>query len=74
MLQVIPMLIVLLKAGIEIAPQIIAAAELEMSLFRSASQPTPDELARIALGLDQANSALQQEALEVPKPAVLGAG
>lgn len=74
MLQLIPALLVLLKAGLEVAPEIIDAAELEMSLFRSATPPTPEQLATIATALDQANAALQQEALAMPGPAVHGAG
>jgi hypothetical protein len=74
MLQVLPMILALLKAGIEIAPVIIEAAETEMALFRANAQPSPEELATISQGLDAANSALQQEALAIPTPAVLGAG
>jgi hypothetical protein len=55
-LSLIPQLVTL---GLEVAPQVIAAGKLVLSLIESKSAPTPDQQSQIDAALKQAHEALQ---------------
>jgi hypothetical protein len=59
MLTLVPVLLELLQAGITVVPEIITAAQTEVSLFNSGTAPTAAQQATIDAALATANSALQ---------------
>lgn len=57
----IPIILQLVAAGLEVAPSIIAAGKTELDLLRSgAPPPTAAQMAEIDAALEAANEALQQ--------------
>jgi len=62
MLSLTPLVLQLLAAGIQVLPEIIAAAQTEVQLLNAGSAPTPAQLAAIDAALRQANAALQAAA------------
>jgi len=59
MLTLVPVLLELLQAGITVVPELITAAQTEVSLFNSGTAPTAEQQATIDAALATANSALQ---------------
>jgi hypothetical protein len=59
MLVLTPLVLQLMQLGVQVLPEIIAAAQQEIALLNSGSPPTAAQQAAIDTALDQANSALQ---------------
>ena len=59
MLSLTPLVLQLLAAGIQVLPEIIAAAQAEVALLNAGTVPTPAQQAAIDAALARANAALQ---------------
>jgi hypothetical protein len=59
MLALTPLVLQLLQLGLNVVPEIIAAAQTEVDLWNSGTAPTAAQQAAIDAALDQANAALQ---------------
>lgn len=59
MIALTPQVLQLVLLGIQVAPELIAAAQQEIALFNSGKTPTPEETAAIEAALDAAHKALQ---------------
>jgi hypothetical protein len=59
MIALLPVILLLVEAGIKVAPEIIAAGRTEIDLYNSGSAPTVAQTREIMAALDLANSALQ---------------
>ncbi len=59
MLSLTPLVLQLVAAGVQLLPEIIAAAQVEVQLFNSSSAPTAAQRAAIDAALARANAALQ---------------
>ena len=58
MLTLTPLVLQLIQLGVQIVPEIITAAQAELSLVNSTSAPTADQQAQIDAALAAANTAL----------------
>jgi hypothetical protein len=56
----------LIQLGIQVAPQIISAAQTEIALIQSGGAPTAEQQAAIDAALDAAHAALQAGVPAVP--------
>lgn len=63
-----PLVLQLIALGIQVAPEIISAAQQEVSLANSATAPTPEQKAAIDAALDAAHAALQAAGSASPSP------
>lgn len=54
-----PQVLQMVLLGIQVAPELIAAAQQEFALLQSGTPPTPEQQAAIDAALDQAHAALQ---------------
>ena len=59
MLSLTPIVLQLISAGLTVAPEIIAAAQTEVSLVKSGTAPTAEQQAAIDSALAAAHAALQ---------------
>lgn len=59
MLSLTPLVLQLVAAGVQLLPEIIAAAQTEVQLFNAGAAPTPVQQAAIDAALARANAALQ---------------
>jgi hypothetical protein len=59
MIALTPLVLQLIELGVQLAPELIAAAQTEISLFNSKSEPTAEQTAQISAALDAAHAALQ---------------
>jgi uncharacterized membrane-anchored protein len=59
MLALTPLVLQLISLGISVAPELIAAAEQEISLVTGTSAPTAAQQAQITAAVVAANAALQ---------------
>jgi len=59
MLTLTPLVLQLVAAGIQLLPEIIAAAQTEVQLLNANTAPTQAQQAEIDTALKQANDALQ---------------
>lgn len=59
MLTLTPLILQLVSAGLTIAPELIQAAETELSLVTGTEAPTAAQQAQIDTALTAANAALQ---------------
>ena len=59
MLTLTPLVLQLVAAGIQLLPEIIAAAQTEVQLLNAYTAPTQAQQAEIDTALKQANDALQ---------------
>jgi hypothetical protein len=59
MLALTPLVLQLISLGVSVAPELISAAQTEISLVTGTSAPTAEQQAQIDSALAAANSALQ---------------
>lgn len=59
MLAITPLVLQLVSLGISVAPELIAAAEQEISLITGTAPPTAEQQAQITAAVVAANAALQ---------------
>lgn len=59
MLALTPLVLQLVSLGVSVAPELISAAQTEISLITGTSAPTAAQQAQIDAGLEIANTALQ---------------
>jgi hypothetical protein len=59
MLALTPLVLQLIQLGAAVAPELIAAAQQEITLFNTATAPTPAQQADIDAALATAHAALQ---------------
>lgn len=59
MLTLVPVVLQLIQAGIALWPDIVSAAQTEVTLFNSSTPPTAQEQAQIDAQLDAAHAKLQ---------------
>ncbi len=59
MLQLTPLVLQLISLGLSVAPELISAAQTEVSLVSGTNPPTSDQQAAIEEALASANAALQ---------------
>ncbi len=62
MLTLTPLVLQLIGLGQQVIPEIIAAAQAEVSLFNGGGTPSAAQQAQIDAALDKANAALQAAA------------
>ncbi len=58
-LTLVPLVLQLIQAGITEIPELISAAQTEVSLFNSQTPPTAEQQAEIDAALEKAHAALQ---------------
>lgn len=59
MIALTPQVLQMVLLGLQVAPELIAAAQQEIALFSAGTPPTPEQQAAIDAALDQAHAALQ---------------
>ena len=59
MLTLVPLILQLVSAGITVVPELIAAAQTEISLITGTSPPSAAQQSQIDAALETANAALQ---------------
>lgn len=59
MIALAPLILQLVQLGLQVAPELISAAQQELAIFNSGAVPNPAEQAAIDAALEQANTALQ---------------
>jgi hypothetical protein len=59
MLTLTPLVLQLIQLGITVVPELIAAAQTEISLVTGTSPPSAEQQSQIDAALDAANAALQ---------------